>query len=129
MTGCTMTKADFSKAAVLYPSTAMNDAAWIKVFDAEPQIMWAILADVFTVAIAEQDRDAGSHTSGRRRSRAADSVEDFRNVVFPDYWNREPFPAALRALMGGRSQNQFARKVPVSQATLSRMLSGQQTPD
>jgi hypothetical protein len=41
-----MSSADFNNAKVLYASTAMDEDAWVKVFTADPGVMWQILGDV-----------------------------------------------------------------------------------
>lgn len=124
-----MAKADFAKAKKQYPSSAMGEKEWYAVFDAYPDIMWAILADVYNVILDERERDEGIHRIGRRPARRANSMEELRRAVMPPQFNTEPFPVALKDLMGARSQRQFAPRIPIDQPTLSRFLSGQLSPD
>jgi transcriptional regulator with XRE-family HTH domain len=41
----------------------------------------------------------------------------------------DPFAEALKKLIDGKSQRQFARKVPCDHSTISRLLSGEWKPD
>lgn len=124
-----MVRADFNKAKELYPSTQMGEAEWVEVFDRNPDIMWAIVADIYNVVKDQEDRDAGVRRVGRRPGRVASSMEDVFNTVFPQQYTTDPFPEAFRKLLGERSQRQFAMKIPCNQATVSRMLSGEVKPD
>lgn len=124
-----MAKADYERAKSQYPSTAMGEAEWVKVFDANPDIMWKIIGDIYDAVKTEQEKEAGIRRMGRRPARQGTSMEEVYRTIFPQQYSMEPFPVALAGLLKGRSQRQFAPKVPVNQATISRLLSGQLTPD
>ena len=123
------TQANWANASARYPSTQMNQTDWIAVFDANPDVMWQILADTYNVIQAEQARSRGEATSGRRPRRRAGSLEQLLDAVFPQRYTNERFPVALAALIGSRSQRQFAAKIPCNQSTLSRLLNGGMEPD
>lgn len=124
-----MAKADFAKAKELYPSTQMNEAEWLQVFDANPDVMWQILGDIYDIVKAEEEKERGIRSMGRRPARKGVSLQQLYATVFPPTYSNEPFAQALSSLMVGKSQRQFAMKVPCNQSTLSRMMSGQMQPD
>lgn len=124
-----MAKADFSKAKELFPSTQMNEAQWLTVFDSNPDIMWHIIGDIYDIVKAEEEKERGIRSMGRRPARKSVSLEKLYATVFPPTYSNDPFPEALKSLIVGKSQRQFAMKVPCNQSTLSRMLSGQIDPD
>lgn len=124
-----MAKADFAKAKQIYESTTMGEEQWLAAFDDNPDIMWAILADIYNVVKDEEEREAGKKRMGRRPTRAARSIDELMNTVIPPQFDQDPFPEALRKLLIGKSQTQFARRVPCAQSTVSRLLSGEMAPD
>lgn len=124
-----MTRANFANASARYPSTQMKETDWIAVFDANPDVMWQILADIYNVIQAEQARSRGAGASGRRPRRPAASLEQLLAAVFPPRYTNDRFPVALADLIAGRSQRQFAARIPCNQSTLSRLLNGVVEPD
>ncbi len=87
--------------------------------------MGRIIYDVYDEVVSREERDAGKRRIGRRPARDATSLAAVMAVVKPEEFTNEPLPIALRALLRGRSQRLFARKVPISQAYLNRLLAGQ----
>ena len=124
-----MAKADFEKAARLYPSVYMDEQGWIEVFNQNQDIMWAIVGDIYDAVKTEQEKDAGIRRMGRRPARQATSMDEVYATVFPQQYSMDPFPTAFAKLIDGRSQRAFAMKIPCSQGTISRLLSGQMAPD
>lgn len=124
-----MAKADFARAKEMYPSTGMDEAQWLTVFDANPDIMWAIIGDIYDVVKAEQERDAGVHKLGRRPQRSSSSLEEVYATVFPAQYTMDPFGEALHKLLAGRSIRAFAMKVPIDQSHLGRLMSGERALD
>lgn len=96
---------------------------------ANPEVMYRIFGDMYSIVKDEQAKAAGQRRVGRRPMRVADSIDEMLDTVLPEQYSVEPFPQALRALMGQQSQRTFSRKVPCHQTTLSRLLSGELTPD
>lgn len=124
-----VSKADFAGVQDRYPSTKMGEKEWVEAFDRNPDMMWAIIGDVYDAVKVEQERDAGRVRIGRRPARAATSLDDVYATVFPAQYTMDPFTVALAKLMAGKSQRAFAPRIPCDQGTLSRLLSGRMVPD
>ncbi len=124
-----MAKADYERARQLYPSVNMGEREWLAAFDRNPDIMWAIVGDVYDAVKTEEEKAAGLRRMGRRPARSASSMEEVYATVFPTVYSMDPFPEALVKLLNGRSQRAFAAKIPCNQGTVSRLLSGQLQPD
>ena len=125
-----MAKADFEKAKILYPSTQMGEKEWVAFFNTPAGFaaMGAIIGDMYDEVKAEEEKEAGVKRMGRRPSRTA-SLAEVWETVFPAPYSMDPFPETLHKLLNGRSQRAFARKIPCNQSTLSRLLSGEWSPD
>jgi transcriptional regulator with XRE-family HTH domain len=123
-------RADLEGARALYPSCEMGMGEWVTFFDSPPglQAMGKILYDIYDEVKSAEERKAGFRRIGRRPARAAVGLDDVMNVVLPTEFTNEPLRVALTKLIAGRSQRQFARKVPISQPHLSRILSGERVP-
>lgn len=119
-----MAKADLDKARSLYPSCKMAVDEWVTFFgtSAGLRAMGRIIYDVYDETISREEREAGKRRIGRRPARDATSLAKVMAVVRPEEFSNEPLPIALKALMRGRTQRQFARKVPISQTHLGRLL-------
>ena len=124
-----MAKADYENAKRLYPSTSMGEKEWIGVFNRNEDIMWTIIGDVYDAVKTEEEKEAGIRRMGRRPARVATSMREVYATVFPVVYSSDPFTVAFEKLLNGRSQRAFAAKVPCNQGTISRLLSGQLTPD
>lgn len=122
-------KADYSKATVDYPSVLMGEGEWRAALDANEDIMWMIIRDVYDAVKTEQEKDAGIRRMGRRPARHASSMDEVWATVFPARYTQENFQVAFTDLVGARSQRAVAIKVGCNQATVSRLLSGQAQPD
>lgn len=122
-------KANYANAKNLYPSCQWGEAEWVVVFERNPEIMWAIIGDIYDAAKTEQERDAGIVRIGRRPARTGTNMDDVWQTVFPTQYSVDPFPEAFAKLINGRSQRTLARRIPCSQAAISRLLNGQSQPD
>lgn len=122
-----MAKADLERARELFPSCAMGMEEWTSFFGtaAGLRAMGRIIYDVYDEVISREERENGKRRIGRRPARDATTLAAVMAVVRPEEFTNEPLPIALRRLLRGRSQRQFARKVPISQPYLNRLLSGQ----
>lgn len=122
-----MAKIDLEKARSLYPSCNMGLEEWNAFFGSAAGLraMGRILYDIFDEVHSREERENGKRRIGRRPAREAVSLAEVMAVVRPDEFSNEPLNIALRKLIRGRSQRQFARKVPISQAYLSRLLKGE----
>lgn len=119
-----MAKADLEKAKSLYPSCGMGVDEWVTFFGSSAGLraMGRIIYDVYDETISREEREAGKRRIGRRPAREATSLAKVMAVVRPEEFSNEPLPIALKALMRGRTQRQFAVKVPISQTHLGRLL-------
>lgn len=126
-----MARADLEGAKQLYPSCDMGAAAWMQFFGTPPglQAMGKILYDIYDEVKSTEERNAGIRRIGRRPGRVAVPLEEVMGIVLPAEFTNDPLPVALARLLKGRSQRQFAYKVPCSQSHLSRILSGERMPD
>ncbi len=122
-----MAKADLEKARELYPSCNMGMNEWMTFFGtaAGLRAMGRIIYDVYDEVVSREEREAGKRRIGRRPAREATSLAAVMAIVKPEEFSNEPLPVALRRLLRGRSQRQFAAKVPISQPYLNRLLAGQ----
>jgi hypothetical protein len=125
-----MAKADLEKAKREFPSTGMGEAQWLAFFDtpAGHHAMGRIIGDIYDVVKAEREKEDGLQRMGRRPRRQG-SLEDVYATVFPAPYTMDPFPESMLKLLAGRSQRQFAPKIPVHQTTMSRLMSGALVPD
>ena len=114
--------ADWERAKTRYPSTtSMNEQDWLSFFDGRPDVLWGILGDVAKVVTATE---AEKKRSGRRPGVTGMSLDDLDKLIRPRYC-MEPFPAALRELIGKKSLRSFAAKVPCNHMTLIRLQRGE----
>lgn len=122
-----MAKADLEKARALYPSCAMGLDEWTAFFGSAAGLraMGRIIYDIYDEVISREERENGKRRIGRRPARDAVSLAAVMAVVRPEEFTNDPLPIALQKLLRGRSQRQFARKVPISQPYLNRLLDGQ----
>lgn len=121
-----MAKADLEKARELYPSCGMGMDEWTSFFGtaAGLRAMGRIIYDIYDELKSREERLQGTRRIGRRPAREAVSLAEVMAIVKPEEFTNDPLPVALSKLLLGRSQRQFARKVPVSQPHLNRLLAG-----
>lgn len=121
-----MAKADLERARELYPSCGMGMDEWMTFFGtaAGLRAMGRIIYDIYDEVISREERENGKRRIGRRPARDATTLARVMAVVKPEEFSNEPLPVALRQLLRGRSQRQFARTVPISQPYLNRLLAG-----
>jgi transcriptional regulator with XRE-family HTH domain len=121
-----MAKADLERARQLYPSCAMGMDEWTAFFGSAAGLraMGRIIYDVYDEVVSREERENGKRRIGRRPAREATTLAKVMAIVKPEEFTNEPLPIALRQLLRGRSQRQFARKVPISQPYLNRLLAG-----
>jgi transcriptional regulator with XRE-family HTH domain len=121
-----MAKADLERARELYPSCGMGMDEWMTFFGtaAGLRAMGRIIYDIYDEVISREERENGKRRIGRRPARDATTLARVMAVVKPEEFSNEPLPIALKALLRGRSQRQFAKTVPISQPYLNRLLAG-----
>lgn len=126
-----MARADLEGAKALYPSCEMGADAWIAFFNSPAGLtaLGKVLYDIYDEVMSAEERNAGIRRIGRRPGRKAVPLDEVMGIVLPQEFTNDPLPVALGRLLRGRSQRQFAYKVPCSQSHLSRILSGERMPD
>ncbi len=104
---------------------------WVGFFNSPAGLgaLGKILYDIYDEVRSAEERNAGLRRIGRRPGRSAVPLDEVMQVVLPQEFTNDPLPKALARLLAGRSQRQFARRVPVSQPHLCRILSGERVPD
>ena len=87
-----------------------------------------LLGDVFSAVKDEEERRNGTRRAGRRPPRFA-SLDVVLATVFPEQYSMDPFPEAMRKLLGVRSQRAFAHTAGFHQATISKLMKADYKPD
>jgi transcriptional regulator with XRE-family HTH domain len=121
------TKSDWDRALSHVPYA--DHARWPELLQANPEVLHRIIADAYDVVLREEEKLQGVRRSGRRPKPSMVPVTEVLSKVFPQQYSALPFREALAELIGGESQRQFAKRVPTTQATISRLLSGEFKPD
>lgn len=94
---------------------AVDPDFWRDTLTREPQIMHRLLGDMW--AAVEANRGAPGRAS-------LPTVEEVFRLVIPDY-SSDPFPAAVRGLLGDRSIRWLAGRVHLHHSHVHRWLTGQ----
>jgi transcriptional regulator with XRE-family HTH domain len=125
-----MAKANLDAAKEAYPSVDLDVEGWMTFLRTSEgfSAMGRIIGDIYDELLAIEDKERGHRSLGRRPSRVEVPLDEVFAKVFGVPQSNEPFPVALASLLVGRSQRQFASRVPMDQSTLSRLLSGIKAP-
>jgi transcriptional regulator with XRE-family HTH domain len=123
-----MARVNVENARALYPSCDMGVAEWAAFF-ATPggeSAFAKIIYDIIDEVKSQEEKAGGLKRIGRRPARAAMRYQEVMDLVFPAEFDNEPFREVLKREMRARgmTQGQFAYKIPVDRAHLSRILSG-----
>jgi hypothetical protein len=114
--------ADFEKAKRLYPSTTkLSEKDWVEFFDRRPDVMHAILGDIYVHTKAHMD---SVKKTGRRPRHVNGNMDELWDMITPQY-AMEPFGTAVVELMNGQSLRQFSAKIPMHHESLSRLINGE----
>lgn len=126
-----MGKANWDRVRELYPWMSSGAEAWTDRMEANPDILARLLADMYDLVKTEEEKAQGIVRRGRRPNRPPESEQEFWATVLPPTFAYEPFGPALQGLMErlGVSQRALAKKAPVTQAQISRMINGISEPD
>lgn len=124
-----MARVNVENARRLYPSCNMGVAEWAAFF-ATPggeQAFAKILYDIIDEVKSQEEKNAGLKRIGRRPARSAMRYQEVMDLIFPAEFDNEPFREVLKREIRARglTQGQFAYKIPVDKAHLSRILSGE----
>ena len=97
---------------------------WIDRFTNDPDLMWLMVGDIVRY-VSSEDTPRGQRTSSRRKTQDGD-----RNLatvwrILHGHYSQDPFPVAIRELIGERSERAFAMKCGfASHETLRRYIKG-----
>lgn len=120
----TSTGADWENARTQFPSVKAGEDEWVAFFDARPDVMWAILGDIYRETKAQELKEAGKAPTGRRPRAVNGNMDELMKMITPQY-SVDPFGTAVLDLIGTRSLRAFAAKVPMNHHTLTRMMRGE----
>ena len=126
-----MPKADYTSAKIDFPSISLNEKAWIEFFQTSlgSHSFGRIVGDIYGEIRAQEEKKKGNVRVGRRATLPVRPFDEVIETVFPQQYTMEPFHVAFKEILEGRSQKEFAAKVPMSQPSLSRILSGSKRPN
>jgi hypothetical protein len=114
--------ADFENAKRLYPSTTkLTEKDWVAFFDQRPDVMHAILGDIYVHTKAHMET---VKKTGRRPKHVNGNLDELWDMLTPQYAT-EPFGPAVRELIGQQSLRQFAAKIPMHHYSLTRLMNGE----
>lgn len=126
-----MGRANWQAAYDRFPWLAGPVEGFLERMEANPDIVMGILRDMYDMIKTEEEKKQGIVRMGRRPKRIPESEREFWATVLPPAFSDKPFPQALAWMMDelGLTQRALASKVPTTQATVSRLASGQMVPD
>lgn len=93
---------------------------WEDVFIRQPDVMYAMLGDLYTITKAHERPDV----RGGRRARVAGDLDELWEMLTPQFSTKE-FGPALRDVMGNTSLRQFASAIPMHHRSLARLMDGE----
>ena len=115
-------QADYQAVRQKYPAIdSLKAADWGGLFDERPDILHKLLRDLYAITKAQQDE---SRKAGRRTKHINGTLDELWDMLSPRY-STDPFPIAVKEIMGGQSVRAFAPKVPMHYSTLTRLINGE----
>lgn len=93
---------------------------WADVFTQRPDVMYAMLGDLYTITKAHEQ----PNVRGGRRARVAGDLDELWDMLTPQF-STKPFGDALREVMGNTSLRQFAAAIPMHHRSLARLMDGE----
>ena len=118
--------ADWDAAKDLYPSVKHGVEEWVDFFDHRPDVLHAILGDIYVVTKSDDAKREGRGRDGRRVMPKDANLADLWDMITPRY-SMDVFPVAFKELQGDRSLRAMSYKIGIDHRELSRMLLGKQT--
>lgn len=108
-----------------FESLKHGEAEWVHFFDERPDVLHAILGDIYVATVYdERKRATGQRLDGRRVMPRDANLAALETMITPRY-SMDVFDVAVRELMGEKSLRQFASRVPMDHRELSRMMRGE----
>jgi hypothetical protein len=114
--------ADFGNARKYFRLPSQDD--WVWRMKADPSVFCGILSDIFRETRAEKERRAGQARIGRRPNVIEGSLGELWEMITPRY-AVEPFPAAVRTLMGDLTVDEFCRLTTITRDRFTAMCAGE----
>lgn len=99
-------------------------AEWEATLTANPKILWGLIADVVKAIKAGE----GERKTGRRPAVTIGSLDELYALLFPPTYMVDDFPQAFRVALGERTQGEFGKQIGMSQAEISRLVTGIKSP-
>lgn len=116
---------DWENAKDLYPSVKHGVEEWVDFLDRRPDVLHAILGDIFIVTRSDDAKREGRGRDGRRTMPKDANLAELWDMITPKY-SMSPFAVAFKELQGERSLRAMAIRVGIDHRELSRLLSGKQ---
>lgn len=116
---------DWENAKALYPSVKHGVEEWVDFFDERPDVLHAILGDIYVVTKFDDAKREGKGRDGRRVMPKDANLADLWDMITPKY-SMDPFAIAFKELQGDRSLRAMSFKTGIDHRELSRMLLGKQ---
>lgn len=115
-------EANLARSKSMFPQP--TDDQLVEFFDRRPDVMHALLGDIYIVYRYDERKQRGEGRDGRRTMPRDANLDELWDITTPRY-SMQPFGLAVKELIGERSLRQFAAKVPMDHRELSRMMRGQ----
>lgn len=97
---------------------------WIDRFTNDPDLMWLLVGDIVRY-VSSEETPRGQRTSSRRKVQDEHRNLDSVWKVLHGNYSNDPFPVAIRELIGQRSERAFATRCGfASHETLRRYIKG-----
>lgn len=119
---------DWEQAKRQYPSTQeLTERDWADFFTQRPDVLHAVLGDIYVVTKADEAKQRGQGRDGRRPKHVNGSLTELYEMITPRY-HTGSFAEAICELKGAMSLRAFSAKVPIDHRELSRMMRGAARP-
>lgn len=115
-------EANFARSKSMFAQPSDEELA--EFFGRRPDVMHALLGDIYIVHHYDQKKQRGEGRDGRRTMPSDANLDELWDITTPRF-SMQPFGIAVKELIGERSLRQFAAKVPMDHRELSRMMRGQ----
>lgn len=114
-------RGDDMRAHAMFPSTKMEPDSWVELFDRRPDIMHALLGDLYRFT---KMNEAEVKKTGRRPRAINGNLDELHAMLTPQF-SHKPFGDAMRDLMGSTSLRAFAARIPMHHHQLTRLMNGE----
>lgn len=118
-------ESNWGRAGSMFP--VPDEGRLLDFFHQRPDVMHAILGDLYVAYEYEERKGSGTKENGRRMASFDANLDKLWDITTPRY-SMQPFEVAVKELIGERSLRAFAARVPMDHRELSRMMTGKSTP-